>query len=84
MKLDKRKLVKQTTSLVVGFGTAKIVNDTIRNNVDLDNPVKNITVGVAAFAIGGMVADAATTYTDRMIDELADAINEFRQPNSTN
>lgn len=69
--MTKIEFVKKAVSTVVGFGTAKIVRDIIKNNVDCDTTTSKVTVTTASAAIGGAVAEITSEYTDHQIDEIA-------------
>lgn len=66
--------IKLATSAIVGLGTTKIVSTIIKNNVQPETVVDIVTVTAGSFVIGGMVADAAKTYTDNTIDQIAEFI----------
>lgn len=76
--MKKIELLKKTVRLVVGIGTAKIVNDIIKNNVDTDNTYQKVTVVAASTAIGGAVSELTSSYTDRQIDEIVDFIQKIK------
>lgn len=68
--MKKIAAIKKAVTVVVGLGVSKIVNDIIAENVDVDRTYQKVTVPVAAFAIGGAVAEASSKYTDGFIDEV--------------
>lgn len=63
-------ILKKTVTTVVGIGTAKIVREIIKNNVDTESITSKVTVTAASAAIGGAVSELTKQYTDRQIDEL--------------
>ena len=67
--MTKTEFTKQIVGIVVGIGTGSIVGKAIMNNTTRDGLVDNITMPVATFAIGSVVAKAARQYTDSAIDE---------------
>ena len=75
--------IKLVTSTIVGLGATKIVTTIIKNNVDPQTTVDIVTVTAGSFVIGGMVADASKQYTDKTIDQIADAIKSMTKPEAT-
>lgn len=73
----KRSHVKTVVSFVVGSGTTKLVGDIIENNTDYEDKTDKVRVYAASTVLGWMVADAATKYTDRLVDETADKMQEI-------
>ena len=76
--MSKLDLIKKITSTIVAVGTGKITYAIIRNNVETENIVDQVTVAAGSFAIGGIVAKASEQYTNQMIDEVAEAINNIK------
>jgi hypothetical protein len=64
------EILKKAVTTVVGIGTAKIVREIIKNNVDTESITSKVTVTAASAAIGGAVSELTKEYTDRQIDEL--------------
>lgn len=79
--MDIVAIAKKATSFVVAVGVSKIVNDIIANNVVVEKPYHKVAVPVASLAIGGVVADAASEYTDNFIDEIAGLVVQFKNRN---
>lgn len=77
--MDIVAIAKKTVSFVVAVGVSKIVHDVIEKNVEPTNTAQKVAVPVASFAIGGAVADAASTYTDGFIDEIVDFVAQFKK-----
>lgn len=75
--------IKLVASTIVGVGTGKIVGTIIRNNVQPETIVDTITIYAGGMVIGGMVADAAKTYTDNTIDQIADFIATLKTAKET-
>ncbi|QGJ89667.1 hypothetical protein SEA_ODESZA_56 [Gordonia Phage Odesza] len=71
--------IKLITSTIVGLGTTKIITTIIKNNVDPQNAVDAVTITAGSFVLGGMVADASKQYTDKTIDNIADAIKNLKK-----
>lgn len=68
-KLDTTKAI---TRLVVGRCVSGIVYTMCRNNVTAETKTKKVLIFVGAQVLGNMVAESASDYTDRKIDELAE------------
>lgn len=69
--MTKTEIAKKATSLVVGFGTAKIVKAIIRNNVkDFSKVTDVVAIEIAAYVLAMMVADSTEVWTDAKIDKL--------------
>lgn len=69
--MKKIEILKKTVSVVIGFGVSKIVHDIIANNVEIEKAHQKVTVPLASAAIGGVVAEASSKYTDSLIDDCA-------------
>jgi hypothetical protein len=75
--------VKKTVKYVVAAGTAKIVHDLIKNNVDTETIPNKVMVTSASFAIGAAVGEIAGDYTDKQIDEMIDLFKNIRNRQNT-
>lgn len=64
-----KKIVKWIVGMCAGFTVA----DVIANNTHPEKARHKAEVFVGGAVIGGIVAEAAEDYTDRAIDEIADA-----------
>jgi len=82
--VKKLELLKKAVSLIVGLGTAKIVQELIENNVDTESATSKVTVTVASYAIGGAVSEMASKYTDHLIDETVEIISKFKNNRKNN
>lgn len=83
--MDKIKILKKAVTTVVGIGTAKIIREVIKNNVDTETVASMVTVTAASAAIGGAVSELTQDYTDRSIDEIVDFIQRIKdRKNSRN
>lgn len=76
--MDKRKATKNILRLVTEYGTGIIVTAFIKNNVAPSRIDKKISVAVAGFALGGLVANKAGKYMDAFVDELFDAYEKAK------
>lgn len=82
--MKKLDILKKAVSTVVGIGTAKIIREVIKNNVDTETVASMVTVTAASAAIGGAVSELTQQYTDKQIDELVDLIQRIKnRKNST-
>lgn len=82
--MKKIDILKKAVTTIVGIGTAKIVREVIKNNVDTETVASMVTVTAASAAIGGAVSELTQQYTDRQIDELVDLILKIKnRKNST-
>ena len=77
-------IAKKVVYVAIQIGVGKIVHDIIEKNVEAEKPHHKVAVPVAAYAIGGVVAEASSDYTDRMIDELVEAIDKIKNRNQSN
>ena len=77
--MTKRDTAKKVVGLVAQYGTGVIVYGLIKNNVVPGNPIQAVGVFVGSIAIGGIVSDAATKYTDNLIDSVFDGIDEVKK-----
>ena len=75
-------IAKFATDIVVGLGTTKIVNDTIRKNVEAKSTSDKITIGAASFAIGGTITEATSKYTHGLIDQVEELVTSVTQHTS--
>jgi hypothetical protein len=80
--MKKIEILKKAVTTVVGIGTAKIVREIIKSNVNTDTTFQRVSVTAASAAIGGAVSDITKQYTDRQIDEIVAFIQNIR--NGTN
>lgn len=76
--MKKIDILKKTVTTIVGIGTAKIVREVIKNNVDTETVASMVTVTAASAAIGGAVSELTKQYTDNQIDELVELIQKIK------
>ena len=82
--VKKIEILKKAVTTVVGIGTAKIIREVIKNNVDTDTIASAVTVTAASCAIGGAVSELTQQYTDAQIDEIVAFIQKIKnRKNST-
>lgn len=70
--MSKLTIFKKAVSIAVGVGASTIVNQIIARNVVIEKPHQKVTVPLASMAIGGVVADASSDWTNALIDEAAE------------
>jgi hypothetical protein len=68
--VNKRDVSKKTIAILAEYGAAIIASQIIKNNVTATRIDKRVAVAVATFALGGVVAAAASKYIQRFIDDL--------------
>ena len=71
-------ILKKAVTTVVGIGTAKIVREIIKNNVDTETVTSKVTVTAASAAIGGAVSELTKQYTDTQIDQFVELIQKIK------
>src|ERR1043165_3383938 len=76
--MKKIEILKKAVTTVVGIGTAKIVREIIKNNVDTDTITSKVTVTAASTAIGGAVSELTKQYTDHTIDQFVELIQKIK------
>lgn len=81
MNIDKLKIAKQATGLVVGAGVSNIVRITIERNVPVSSRLDTVTVTAGTIALSMMISEATRNYTDAKIDAIAAALK--RTPKDT-
>lgn len=69
--MTKLDLAKMVTKFVVGSGTSIIVGSIIKNNVRPENAYQTVAVCAGSIALGSMVADLTSRYTEAKIDAVA-------------
>lgn len=70
--MTKTKLAKNAVALVVGFTTAKVVKEIIRNNTTAAEATDKAAVFIASAILGAIAADAAKEWSDEKLDRLID------------
>lgn len=75
-------ILKKAVTTVVGIGTAKIIREVIKNNVETDHITSKVTVVAASAVIGSAVSELTKQYTDHQIDEMIALFEKFK--NRTN
>lgn len=76
--------VKFVVNLAVGIGSAKIVHDVVANNVEPTTTLEKVNVAAGSIAIGGVVAEKTSDYTDRQIDAVADLFKQIKESQENN
>lgn len=78
MPLDKLKLIKATINFAVTASTSKIIKEIIQNNTDPVTLADKAQVLVGSVALGGLIADATSKYTDEQVNEIVAKWNEHK------
>lgn len=81
--MKKIEILKKAVTTVVGIGTAKIVREIIKNNVNTETTFQRVSVTAASAAIGGAVSDLTKQYTDHQIDEIVALYQKIRNRTNT-
>ena len=69
--MTKTEIAKRVASLMVGFGTGKVVKEIIDNNTaDPENVTDKVRIVVGSYVLGAIVADAAKDWTDQKIEAV--------------
>lgn len=71
--MNKLSAFKFAARLIVGAGTTTISNSIIRNNVQPNNVIEQISTAVASVVIGSMASEATRSHTERQIDAVVTA-----------
>lgn len=74
----KTDLIKAVLRITVSLGAGKITGSIIRSHLGDLNKIQKITVPVAAYAIGGVVADRACDHVDGVVDDAVEKIEKIR------
>jgi hypothetical protein len=69
--MTKLDILKAAAKFIVGSGTTTIVYSIIRNNVQPANTYQAVSVAASSLAIGMMVADITSRYTEAQINSVA-------------
>lgn len=73
-----RDHVKQVSAAVVGTSVTSVVKTIIKANYAPTNQFQEAKLFVTCFALGGLIASAATDHTNSKVDKLADKIAEVK------
>ena len=74
------KATKVAAGILIGIGVEQIVTSTIDTVVDKDIKFyKRAGVVVAAIAIGCVVGEALTRYSNQQIDEVVELFNDIQE-----
>lgn len=76
--MNKLDLFKGATEFVVSIGVSAIVGNAIKLTTGPKVKLpKKIAIGIGGIVLSGMVAEMATTYADKKIDEYVDTVKRF-------
>lgn len=68
--MTKTEFAKAAAGVVVGFGTANLIKQIIKNNVNPDSVSDKAAVLIGSYVLGAIAADAAKEWTDAQIDSI--------------
>lgn len=68
--MNKLEAVRRAASIVVGFGTAKVVKAIIQHNTAPKNVFDNVAITAASYVLGAVAADISQLWVDAKFDEL--------------
>lgn len=77
--MTKREMTKKIARLIVGTSVGYSVSNALYNNTNKDNTLRKAEAAVAGFAVGSMVAEASESWTNEVVDNVFDAIDEFKR-----
>ena len=80
--MQKIVVVKKIVSTAVGFAAGSVITSIIKNNTNPETTQEKVATAVGSYALGSMVGDVASRYTDAKIDHYASMINEMRNVNT--
>jgi hypothetical protein len=64
--------IKLGAQIVCGLGSAKIINDIVRNHVTVVTTADAVKVWAGSFVISSMVIEQSSNYIDRVTKEVTD------------
>lgn len=67
---------KKTLNICAKIGAGTIASAIVRNNVATPNPILKVMVTVASFSLGGALAQVAGDNMDKIVDDIADIVNQ--------
>lgn len=79
--MTKIDIAKKVLSITAALGSGAITNQIIQNNVRPNSPLQQVTVPVASFVLGGLVARTAREESGKIVDDLVEAWTSFTKKN---
>lgn len=76
-------IVRSIAQIIVTGSVSSVVSVAIKNNVTPESKLQKTQLYVGAWVLGSMVASAAGDYIDTKIDKIADAWDEFKNPDES-
>lgn len=71
-------LIKTVTTALVSTGSGMVIGNAVRATTPKTiSGLSKILVSVGSLAIGGFVADHVSTYADKKVDEVVDAVKNI-------
>lgn len=82
--MNKTQIAKAVVNNLVSLGVSSATGSIVKNNVSRHpNPIVNtvigISIGVTSYALSGTIMEPVRNYTDREIDKIAEAIEQFKK-----
>lgn len=75
--MKKLEIAKKTVAAVVGIGVGSIMSQAIRKNATPQSKLQLVTMTVGAFALTGMVANAASRYAEVEFDGAVEQVKKI-------
>lgn len=79
----KRENVKSVVGFVVNTSVSSTLVTLVHQNTFVEKPHHKVQLYIAAYVLGAMVGEQSRTYTDKKIDDLADAISNNTHDHTT-
>lgn len=79
--MNKTDIAKKILSITAALGSGAITNQIIQNNVRPSTTLQQVTVPVASFVLGGLVARTAREESGKIVDDIVEAWTSFTKKN---
>lgn len=77
--MTKRDMTKKACHIIAGTSVGYAVANALYNNTEKDNLLHSAEASIAGVVVGGMAAEASREYTDRVVDDVFDAIEAYKK-----
>ena len=79
MQKIERKHVKGVAKFLVGMSVSCVVSNVLKNNTSTpEKTYQKVEIMLGSGVIGYMAAEAAEAWTDKKVDEIADAVTKTK------